>query len=192
MSDTLQAPPVILAVIILVVVVAIPGFAGAQGVPSGKLRPDEIARLSPYLQEAAKNGATKLRKGEALVEKGRERIEDGNEDIDDGKSLVRKGDEKVADSRERYQALARASGSASDPDQLFAEAKRFRKVGADWEDAVEMIEDGQELIEEGNAAIEKGKAEIRAGNALIESGNTILRDVRAAGLGAPDQAPAAP
>jgi len=167
-------------------------FAAAQDVTAGKLRPDEIARLSPYLQEAAKNGATQLRKGESLVEKGRERVEDGNAHIDDGKSLVRRGDEKVAESRERYQALARASGSSSDPDQLFAEAKRFRKVGSDWEDALEMVEDGQDLIEKGNAAIKKGKTEIRDGNALIKSGNKILRDVRAAGLVAPDQAPATP
>lgn len=159
-------------------------FAGAEETTSGKLRPDEIARLSPYLQDAAKNGAAELRKGESLVEKGRGRIEDGNAQIDDGKAKVRRGDEKVADSRERYQALTRASGGASDPDQVFAEAKRLRKVGDDWEDAQEMIEEGQKLIEKGNAAIAKGKAEIRDGKALISSGNKILQDVRAAGLGA--------
>lgn len=175
-----------------VILFSVAGFTAAQEVSSGKLRPDEIARLSPYLQEAAKNGAAQLKKGESLVDKGRGRVEDGNGQIDDGKSMVRRGDEKVAESRERYQALARAAGSSSDPDQLFAEAKRFRKVGADWEDALEMVEDGQELIEKGNAAIKKGTAEIREGNALIESGNKILRDVRAAGLDAPNQAPATP
>ncbi len=178
--------------IVLGVFFGVTGFVAAQETTSGKLRPDEIARLSPYLQEAAKNGATQLRKGELLVDKGRGRVEDGNGQIDDGKSLVRRGDEKVAESRERYQALARAAGSSSDPDQLFAEAKRFRKVGSDWEDALEMVEDGQELNEKGNAAIRKGETEILDGNALIESGNRILRDVRAAGLVAPDQAPATP
>lgn len=192
MLHTMKPDPATLAGMTLVVVLGASEFAGAQDVTTGKLRPDEIARLSPYLQEAAKNGAAQLKKGEALVEKGRERIEDGNGQIDDGKSLVRRGDEKVADSRERYAALARKAGGADNPDKLFAEAKRFRKVASNWEDALDMVEEGRALIDKGNAAIKKGNAEIREGTALIESGNKILADVRTAGLDGSAPAPAAP
>ena len=176
---------------VLLVFVSATNVAQAQEANSGKIRPDEMARLSPYLQEAAKTGGSQLKKGESLVEKGRDRIEDGNEQIEDGKSLVRKGDKNIGESRERYQALARAAGSAGDPDELADEAERFRNVASDWEDALEMVEDGQELIEKGNAAIKKGGIEIREGNELIASGNKILRDVREASADPDATAPGA-
>ncbi len=164
----------------LLVLVSTTPDARAADANEARLRPDEIARLSPYLQEAGKRGAAQLKKGGLLVEKGRDRIEDGNEQIEDGKSLVRKGDKNVGESRERYYALARAVGDADDPDEVADEAKRFKKIASDWEDALETIEDGQELIAKGNAAIKKGEGEMRDGDELIASGKKILRDVREA------------
>lgn len=182
MSNSLNYGTAAAAAMTMLVLIGVTNATRAEGARTGKMQPDEIARLSPYLREAAKKADSQIRKGESLVEKGRDRIDDGNEKIDDGKSLIRKGDKNVAENRERYQALARAAGAAGDPDEVADEAKRFKKVASDWEDALDMIEDGQELIEKGNAAIKKGKTEISDGNELIASGNKILRDVREASL----------
>ncbi|MGR8921216.1 MAG: hypothetical protein ACU85V_16495 [Gammaproteobacteria bacterium] len=121
-----------------------------------------------------------IKKGEKLTRKGEQRLADGRETVREGEKLIEKGNENIRESRERYQSLARRSGSANSPDDVLDEAKRLEQLGEAWEEAIEDVEDGNKLVAKGNKAIEKAQDDMRKGGKLVDSGKEARRKLERA------------
>lgn len=144
---------------------------------TGAPKPQSPIGDDEQLTRAAKDADSKLNKGKKLFAKGEDRLADGREQIKDGEKLIQKGKDEVRENRERYHSLARASGSSNSPDQVFDEAKAFKKIASNWEDGLEDIEDGNKLVSKGNKTIAKAQAEIREGRELVDAASKIKRDL---------------
>ncbi len=134
-----------------------------------------LAPMSAAMERSVADADALIKKGKKRVAKGEKRLAKARDQISKGEELIAVGKDNLRQSRDRYDALARAAGSATNPDQVFDEAKRFKKVANAWEDALEDVEDGNERINNGNDAVAKARSEIRDGESYIESGQSVKR-----------------
>lgn len=121
--------------------------------------------------------------GKKAVDRGEKLVKDAEDELAEGRKLVREGESKIdrgnldtLRARQEYQAAARASGASASPGDLEKEVKRFKKIGGEWEDAIDEIKAGNKLVAKGNKRINAAQDEIREGRALMESGSTMMRN----------------
>lgn len=122
-------------------------------------------------------------KGESLVQRGERRLEDGRKQIREGEAMVQRGSDLVSSTRFEYQTAAGATGAATTPKAVAAEAKALKAIGARWEDAIDMIRDGNKLIDKGNKALDEAQAQVREGRGMVERGSTLMRNSERSRLG---------
>lgn len=136
------------------------------------------AALSGNPEAMAKDGAKLNSRGSDLVKSGESRLVDGRKQVQDGEKMISNGSELVAKARLEYREIAGLSGDASTPDAVSSEARRFKKIGGRWEDAIEMIRDGNSLVTKGNENIERAQSDIRKGRQMMERGSALVRNSR--------------
>lgn len=145
----------------------------AAGTPQGA----EAPRLSAAtIEKNMEQAESLIRKGEKLIRGAEEDLEDAHDKISKGESLVAKGKETARDSRNQYRVLANDAGQARNPDEVFAEAKKFDKLADRWEDALDDVEDGEKLIKKGNKESQKAESRINEGRSLVASGKKLRSD----------------
>lgn len=122
------------------------------------------------------DGKIAVERGEKIVKKADEKLSDGRKLVREGEAKIDQGNIDTLRARQEYQTAARSSGQSASPEELAKEVKRLKKIGAQWEDAIDDIKDGNKLVAKGNKIIDDAQSDIRQGRALMESGSTMMRN----------------
>lgn len=134
------------------------------------------AALSGDPAAMARDGLALNTRGRELLSRGEKRLKEGREQVRDGELMVNSGSESVASLRADYRAAARLGGDANTPRAVSTEAKRLKKLGNDWEEAIERVRDGNELVSKGNKNIERAQSEIREARRMMSKGSALVRN----------------
>lgn len=134
------------------------------------------AALSGDPAAMAKDGVNLNSRGAVLLKKGESRLVEGRKQVRDGEAMVINGSTLVTNARFEYKDVAGTSGNAITPELVSSEAKRLRKIGDRWEDAIETIRDGNSLITKGHKNIGEAQSDIRNGRRMMQRGSTLVRN----------------